>query len=61
MARLWNKIDTDLNGQIGMEEFVEGSRCIFGKPKYSWMLDFLHNNGDDFKVDAHEAAHFIVD
>ena len=41
---------------------MEGSKCVYGKPKISWMLDYVMNNDDDTDkmLDADAAAEFMV-
>lgn len=31
---------------MSREEFHSGSKCLFGRPKYSWAIEFVENNDD---------------
>jgi hypothetical protein len=37
----------DKNGNgVSWSEFKKGANCVFGRPKYSWAIEFVENNDD---------------
>lgn len=53
-------LDMNKDEGVDLDEFLAAAVCSFGKPKYSWMIDFVsHNNNETGLVNAGESIGYL--
>jgi hypothetical protein len=53
-------LDMNKDEGVDLDEFLAAAVCSFGKPKYSWMIDFVSNNDEETgMINAADAIGFL--